>query len=53
VEARRRSFGATPDDLFPLSAAAQETMASYITADQYGWALQRMLDGIAALQQRP
>ena len=44
---RRRAFSATPPDAFPLTAAAAETMAGYVSTDQYLWGLRRVLDGIA------
>jgi TetR/AcrR family transcriptional regulator, tetracycline repressor protein len=48
MAARRSSFSATPAELFPRSAAAADTMAGYISTDQYTWGLARLLDGITA-----
>jgi hypothetical protein len=48
VAARQVAFSATPVDLFPRSAAAADTMADFISTDQYLWGLRRVLDGISA-----
>jgi len=45
---RRTRFAGTPADVFPRTAAAAPTMASYITTEQYVWGLRRVLDGITA-----
>ena len=45
---RRRHFAATPPGSYPLTAAAADTMAGYISTDQYVWGLRRVLDGIVA-----
>jgi AcrR family transcriptional regulator len=47
VDVRRQRFSTTPADEFPRTAAAAETIAGYITTDQYLWGLRRLLDGIA------
>jgi TetR/AcrR family transcriptional regulator, tetracycline repressor protein len=44
---RRTTFSGTPADAFPLTAAAADTMAGYVSTDQYLWGLHRVLDGIA------
>jgi hypothetical protein len=41
-------LAATPVDLFPRSAAAGDTMAGYVSTEQYLWGLRRILDGITA-----
>ncbi len=46
IATRRRTFAATPADLFPRSAAAAGAMAGYISTEQYIWGLHRVLDGI-------
>jgi AcrR family transcriptional regulator len=48
VAARQAAFSATPVDHFPRSAAAADTMADYISTEQYLWGLRRVLDGISA-----
>jgi AcrR family transcriptional regulator len=48
IAARQSAFSATPVDHFPRSAAAAETMAGYISSQQYLWGLRRILDGITA-----
>jgi TetR/AcrR family tetracycline transcriptional repressor len=47
VAARRIAFAGTPPDRFPLSAAAADTMAGYVSTEQYLWGLRRILDGLA------
>jgi len=46
VEARHSALSETPVDHFPRSAAAADTMAGYISTEQYLWGLRRVLDGI-------
>jgi len=48
VAVRHRAFAATPVDDFPRSAAAADTMAGYISTEQYLWGLRRVLDGVAS-----
>jgi AcrR family transcriptional regulator len=48
IAARQVAFSATPVDHFPRSAAAGDTMAGYISSEQYLWGLHRILDGITA-----
>lgn len=48
IATRRVALSATPDDQFPRSAAAADTMAGYISTEQYLWGLRRILDGITA-----
>jgi TetR/AcrR family tetracycline transcriptional repressor len=48
MAARHVAFAATPVDHYPRSAAAGDTMAGYISTEQYLWGLRRILDGIAA-----
>jgi AcrR family transcriptional regulator len=50
IAARRRAVSATPAEHFPRSAAAADTMAGYISTEQYLWGLRRVLDGIAVRQ---
>nr|WP_243851087.1 TetR/AcrR family transcriptional regulator C-terminal domain-containing protein [Modestobacter marinus] len=50
---RRERFARTPDDTFPLTAAAAPTMAGYVSTEQYLWGLHRVLDGIAARAAAP
>lgn len=47
IATRRRAFAATPAGSFPRSAAAAETMAGYVSTEQYLWGLRRLLDGLA------
>jgi TetR/AcrR family tetracycline transcriptional repressor len=46
ISVRRGTFAATPAEAFPRSAAAAETMADYVSTEQYLWGLRRLLDGI-------
>ena len=46
--ARQIALAATPVDLFPRSAAAGDTMAGYVSTEQYLWGLRRILEGITA-----
>ena len=48
MTARRSAFSETPAEQFPRSAAAADTMAAFISTDQYLWGLRRLLDGISA-----
>jgi AcrR family transcriptional regulator len=48
IATRRVALSATPVDHFPRSAAAAETMADFISTEQYLWGLRRILDGITA-----
>lgn len=43
---RHRALSATQADHYPRAAAAEATMANYITTDQYQWGLRRLLDGL-------
>ncbi len=47
IAARHSALSATSADHFPRSSAAAETMAGYISTEQYLWGLRRVLDGIA------
>lgn len=47
VAGRRARLGALPAEGFPLTAATAGTAASWIGAEQFGWGLDRLLDGIA------
>ncbi|HEY8338281.1 MAG TPA: TetR/AcrR family transcriptional regulator [Egibacteraceae bacterium] len=49
VAARRRRFAAVPTESFPRTAAAADTIATYVTSEQFLWGLRRVLDGISAL----
>jgi TetR/AcrR family transcriptional regulator, tetracycline repressor protein len=46
IAGRRAGFSAIPTETHPLSAAAAETMAGYISTEQYVWGLRKVLDGI-------
>jgi TetR/AcrR family tetracycline transcriptional repressor len=48
IATRQRAFCATPVEHFPRSAAAVDTMAAFISTEQYLWGLRRVLDGITA-----
>ena len=48
VAARQVAYSTTPVDHFPRSAAAADTMADFISTEQYLWGLRRVLDGITA-----
>ena len=48
IATRHVAFAATPVDHFPRSAAAADTMAGYISTEQYLWGLHRILDGVTA-----
>jgi Tetracyclin repressor-like, C-terminal domain len=45
---RRLAFEATPAKHFPLAAAAADTLAGYISTEQYVWGLRRVLDGFSS-----
>ncbi|MEV8376647.1 TetR/AcrR family transcriptional regulator [Kribbella sp. NPDC056861] len=47
IDSRRRVFEQIPAEVFPRSAAAARTMATYVSTDQYLWGLRRILDGIS------
>jgi TetR/AcrR family tetracycline transcriptional repressor len=49
VAARRQRFSSIPAESFPRSAAAADTIASFITTEQFLWGLRRLLDGITAM----
>jgi AcrR family transcriptional regulator len=48
VAARRQRFSSIPAEAFPRSAAATDTIASFVTTEQFLWGLRRLLDGITA-----
>jgi AcrR family transcriptional regulator len=48
VAARRQRFSSVPAESFPRSAAAADTIASFVTTEQFLWGLRRLLDGITA-----
>src|SRR3954468_3223569 len=48
IVSRRAAFSATPADSFPRTAAAESTIADYVSTDQYLWGLRRVLDGLVA-----
>jgi TetR/AcrR family transcriptional regulator, tetracycline repressor protein len=48
VKHRVAAFSATPPERFPLSAVAGETMAAYVSTEQFLWGLARVMDGIIA-----
>lgn len=47
IAKRREVFDQIPVEVFPRSAAAAPTMATYISTEQYLWGLHRVLDGIS------
>ncbi|HET6625421.1 MAG TPA: TetR/AcrR family transcriptional regulator [Nocardioidaceae bacterium] len=47
ISMRSRALAATPADAFPRTAAAADTIAGYVTRDQFLWGLGRLLDGIS------
>jgi AcrR family transcriptional regulator len=49
VAARAVVYRAIPAAAYPRTAAAADTLARYISTEQYLWGLRRVLDGIAAL----
>ena len=49
IATRRRALSATPTDGYPRAAAATDTMATYVTTEQYRWGLSRLLDGITIM----
>ena len=49
VAARRQRFSAISAESFPRSAAAADTIATFISTEQFLWGLRRLLDGIAAM----
>ena len=46
IAGRHRAVSATPAQHYPRAAAASDTMAGYISTDQYLWGLHRILDGL-------
>jgi TetR/AcrR family transcriptional regulator, tetracycline repressor protein len=46
--ARRADSAAMPADRFPLSTAADVTMARHTSTEQFVWGLDRILDGLSA-----
>ena len=46
IVGRHRALSTALADHYPLSAAAAETVAGYISTEQYLWGLHRLLDGI-------
>ncbi|MFD8204787.1 TetR/AcrR family transcriptional regulator [Streptomyces sp. NPDC059695] len=48
VAARREQLRAVPADRHPRTAAAADTIARFVSDEQYAWGLDRVLDGIAA-----
>ena len=47
IATRHQAFAAAPPGQYPRVVAAAAAMASNISAEQYLWGLQRLLDGIA------
>ena len=47
VAAREGGFAAVPAERHPRTAAAKDTMARYVTTEQFRWGLDRILDGLA------
>lgn len=48
IAARHAGFATIPARSYPLSAAAAEAMAGYVSTEQYVWGLRRLLDGLTA-----
>jgi AcrR family transcriptional regulator len=48
IEHRRKAFAAADTEHFPRTAAAAETIAGYISTEQFLWGLRRALEGIVA-----
>jgi TetR/AcrR family transcriptional regulator, tetracycline repressor protein len=53
VAVRHSALADTPVDHFPRSAAAADTMAGYISTEQYLWGLRRVIEGIAVRAMAP
>ncbi|MER5207555.1 TetR/AcrR family transcriptional regulator [Streptomyces sp. NPDC002825] len=47
VAARREQLRAIPADRYPRTAEAADTIAQFVSDEQYAWGLDRVLDGIA------
>ncbi len=45
---RREALTGIPVEAFPLTAAATDVVAAYNSDEQFGWGLDRILDGVAA-----
>lgn len=48
IAARRAALAATPAEAFPRTAAAADTIATYVGTEQYLWGLRRTLAGLVA-----
>jgi TetR/AcrR family tetracycline transcriptional repressor len=48
IAARRAAFIDVPAEQFPHTAAAADTIATYVSTEQFRWGLDRVLAGIAA-----
>lgn len=46
IAARRAAFAGVPADRYPRTAAAADTIATYVSTDQFTWGLDRVLAGI-------
>ena len=46
IAARYSGFSGIPAETYPLSAAAAQVMARYVSTEQYLWGLHRILDGL-------
>ncbi|MFE5913895.1 TetR/AcrR family transcriptional regulator [Streptomyces wedmorensis] len=46
VATRREQLRAVPAHLYPRTAEAADTIAQFVSDEQYGWGLDRVLDGI-------
>jgi len=49
VAARQLVYRAIPAEYYPHTAAAADTLADYISTEQYLWGLRRVLDGIGGV----
>ncbi|MFD7977042.1 TetR/AcrR family transcriptional regulator [Streptomyces sp. NPDC059071] len=52
VRARRAQLRAVPADRYPRTAEAADTIATFVSDEQFAWGLDRVLDGIAARADR-
>jgi AcrR family transcriptional regulator len=52
IAARRAGLALIAADSFPRTAAVTDTMAAYVSTEQFRWGLDRVLDGIASAPAR-
>ncbi|MEV6211632.1 TetR/AcrR family transcriptional regulator C-terminal domain-containing protein [Kitasatospora sp. NPDC051914] len=53
VAARREALRAVPAEHFPRTAAMADTVAEYISTEQFTWSIDRVLDGLTAVRPAP